>query len=528
MLAACDGLELEVFSEEPAAAAEGKEEAPKQVVMEEAEVPSQYSESPRLFEVTIAQLQKEMAAGARTAASITESYLADIAAIDADLRSVIETNPDAPKIAAQLDRERAAGQLRGPLHGIPILLKDNIDTADLMQTTAGSLALLGSRPARDATVAAALRQAGAVILGKANLSEWSNFRAFNSTSGWSARGGQCRNPCGSSSGSGAAVSANLAAIALGTETDGSLVCPAHTCGIVGIKPTVGLSSRAGVIPISHTQDTVGPMARTVADAAAVLGALTAADARDPATGVKNRQVHSDYRPFLDADGLRGARIGVARKEVSGYHAATDRIFEEALRALRDAGAEVIDPADIATYGDENLKISELIVLLTEFKHGIAAYLATRIVSDGDLPQPRSLADLVRYYQDHAEQELVHFGQDIFELALETGALDGEDYRQALATGRRLAGTEGLDAVLDEYSLDALIAPTGGAGFAHRGGLSWRQFPLRGRGRLSAVDRAGRLRVGVGRRECGQRPARRSHIHGPRLERADTDPPRLCL
>ncbi len=468
VLAACDGLELEVISEEPAAAAEGKEEAPKQVVMEEAEVPSQYSESPRLFEVTIAQLQKEMAAGGRTAASITESYLADFAAIDADLRSVIETNPDAPKIAAQLDRERAAGQLRGPLHGIPILLKDNIDTADQMQTTAGSLALLGSRPARDATVAAALRQAGAVILGKANLSEWSNFRGFNSTSGWSARGGQCRNPydlsrnpCGSSSGSGAAVSANLAAVALGTETDNSLVCPAHTCGIVGIKPTVGLSSRAGVIPISHTQDTVGPMARTVADAAAVLGALTAADARDPATGVKNRQVHSDYRPFLDADGLRGARIGVARKEVSGYHAATDRIFEEALRALRDAGAEVIDPADIATYGDENLKMSELFVLLTEFKHGIAAYLATRIVSDGDLPQPRSLADLIRYNQDHAEQELVHFGQEYFEMALEMGALDGEDYRQALATGRRLAGTEGLDAVLDEYSLDALIAPTGG-------------------------------------------------------------------
>ena len=249
-----------------------------------------------LGEVTIAQLQNEMAAGARTAASITEGYLAAIDAVDDALCSVIETNPDAPSIAAQLDREREAGHVRGPLHGIPILLKDNIDTADHMQTTAGSLALLGSRPARDATVAAALRQAGAIILGKANLSEWANFRSNGSTSGWSARGGQCcnpydlsRNPGGSSSGSGAAVSANLAAAALGTETDGSIVNPAGACGIVGIKPTVGLSSRAGVIPISHTQDTVGPMARTVADAAAVLGALTMADGRDAATAAQQRE-----------------------------------------------------------------------------------------------------------------------------------------------------------------------------------------------------------------------------------------------
>ena len=364
-----------------------------------------------LFEATIAQLQNDMAAGVRTAASITQGYLEAIAAVDDALYSVIETNPDAPAIAAQLDSERAAGQLRGALHGIPILLKDNIDTADRMQTTAGSLALLGSRPARDATVAAALRQAGAVILGKANLSEWANFRSTNSTSGWSARGGQCRNPYdlsrnpgGSSSGSGAAVSANLAAAALGSETDGSIVNPAGACGIVGIKPTVGLSSRAGVIPISHTQDTVGPMARTVADAAAVLGALTAADTRDPATaataslssgGAYNtvRQVHSDYRPFLDADSLRGARIGVARKDVSGYHDATDSVFEEAIQAIRDAGAEVIDPADIATLGDGRLGASEMIVMQTEFKHGIAAYLATRIVADAELPQPRSLAAL---------------------------------------------------------------------------------------------------------------------------------------
>ena len=421
-----------------------------------------------LGEVTIAQLQDEMAAGARTAASIAEGYLAAIDAVDGALCSVIETNPDAPAIAAQLDRERAAGDVRGPLHGIPILLKDNIDTADHMQTTAGSLALLGSRPACDATVAAALREAGAIILGKANLSEWANFRSNGSTSGWSARGGQCcnsydlsRNPGGSSSGSGAAVSANLAAAALGTETDGSIVNPAGACGIVGIKPTVGLSSRAGVIPISHTQDTVGPMARTVADAAAVLGALTAADGRDAATAAKQRKVHSDYRAFLDAGGLRGARIGVARKGVSGYDAATDRIFEDAIRAIGDAGAEVIDPADIPTVDDGRLGASEMVIMQTEFKHGIAAYLATRIVVDADLPQPRTLADLIRFNEEHAEQELVHFGQERFEQALKSGPLDGEAYLQALATGRRLAAREGLDAVLDEYGLDALVAPTGG-------------------------------------------------------------------
>ena len=421
-----------------------------------------------LGEVTIAQLQNEMAAGACTAASLTEGYLAAIDAVDDALRSVIETNPDAPSIAAQLDREREDGHVRGPLHGIPILLKDNIDTADRMQTTAGSLALLGSRPARDATVAAALREAGAIILGKANLSEWANFRSTGSTSGWSARGGQCcnpydlsRNPGGSSSGSGAAVSANLASAALGTETDGSIVNPAGACGIVGIKPTVGLSSRAGVIPISHTQDTVGPMARTVADAAAVLGALTGADGRDAATAAKQRNVHSDYRAFLDADGLRGARIGVARKGVSGYDAATDRIYEDAIRAIEDAGAEVIDPADIHTIDDGRIGASEMVIMQTEFKDGIAAYLATRMVVDADLPQPRSLAELVRFNLEHAEQELVHFGQERFERALESGPLDGEAYLQALATGRRLAATEGLDAVLDEYGLDALVAPTGG-------------------------------------------------------------------
>lgn len=439
-----------------------------------------------LGEVTIVQLQEDMAAGARTAASITEGYLAAIAALDDILRSVIETNPDAEAIAARLDSERAAGRVRGPLHGIPILLKDNIDTADRMQTTAGSLALLGSRPARDATVAAALREAGAVILGKANLSEWANFRSTKSTSGWSGRGGQClnpfdpdRNPGGSSSGSGAAVSANLAAAALGTETDGSIVNPSGACGIAGIKPTVGLSSRAGVIPISHSQDTVGPMARTVADAAAVLGALTMADGRDAATGAKGRKVHGDYRNFLDVDGLRGARIGVARKVVSGYHGPTDKVFEEAIRAIRDAGAEVIDPADIPTVEDGGMGASEMVVMETEFKHGVAAYLATRVVVTADLPQPQSLADLIRFNKENAERELALFGQERFERSQARGPLDGEEYVEALATGRRLAGAEGLDAVLDEHGLDALIAPTGGpawpldpeAGDAVHGGSS---------------------------------------------------------
>ncbi|MDE0183528.1 MAG: amidase [Caldilineaceae bacterium] len=421
-----------------------------------------------LSEVTVVQLQDDMAAGARTSAGICEGYLAAIAALDGDLRSVIETNPDALAIAEQMDRERASGRVRGPLHGIPILLKDNIDTDDRMQTTAGSLALLGSRPAGDATVAASLRQAGAVILAKANLSEWANWRSTSSNSGWSARGGQCcnpydlaRSPGGSSSGSGAAVSANLAAVALGTETDGSIVNPSTVCGIAGIKPTVGLSSRAGVIPISHTQDTVGPMARTVADAAAVLGALTAADARDTATGSPQRTVHADYRRFLDADGLRGARIGAARNEVSGFDAATDRVYAEAIAAMRDAGAEVIDPADIPTIEDDRMRASERLVMMTEFKHDIGAYLATRVVVDADMPQPRTLADLIQFNLDHAEQELALFGQEQFERAQESGPIDGEAYLEALTTGQRLAGAEGLDAVLDAYNLDALIAPTGG-------------------------------------------------------------------
>ena len=285
-----------------------------------------------------------------------------------------------------------------------------------------------------------------------------------------------------------------------------------------------------MIPISHTQDTVGPMARTVADAAAVLGALTMADERDAATAAKGRKVHGDYRPFLDADSLRGARIGVARKGVSGYDEATDRIFEDAIRAIGDAGAEVIDPADIPTVDGDRLGASEMVIMQTEFKHGIAAYLATRIVVDADLPQPGSLADLVRFNEEHAEQELVHFGQERFEQALESGPLDGEDYLQALATGRRLAAREGLDAVLDEYGLDALIAPTGGSGLAARpaggGYRSRRQFPLRGGGRLSAGDGAGGICGGGGRRRRGNRAANRSLIYGTRLERAGADPSRV--
>lgn len=419
------------------------------------------------YEASIADLQDQMAAGKLTAQALAQAYLDAIATYDDRLCSVIETNPQALEIAAELDRERAAGRVRGPLHGIPVLLKDNIDTDDQMETTAGSLALLGTRPGQDATVAARLRQAGALILGKANLSEWANFRSTNSTSGWSARGGQCRNPydlacnpCGSSSGSAVAVSANLATVALGTETDGSIVCPSATCGIVGIKPTVGLVSRAGVIPIAPSQDTVGPMARTVADAAAVLGALTGVDERDRATAASDGKFHTDYRQFLNGNGLRGARIGVARQGVTGYHPETDQIFARAIQAMGQAGAEIIDPADIPIRDEEALSASELTVLLTEIKYAIADYLNSRIPTDASQPPVRTLADIVRFNQEHAAQELVHFGQELFEQAVEKGPLDGEEYLQALATGRRLAGPEGLDAVLHAHDLDALVAPTG--------------------------------------------------------------------
>ncbi|HXK11424.1 MAG TPA: amidase [Vicinamibacteria bacterium] len=415
-----------------------------------------------LEEATVADLQKRMATGELTARRVTQAYLARIAALDRqgpDLRSVIETNPDAPAIADALDAERRTRGARGPLHGIPVLVKDNVDTADRMTTTAGSLALEGSTPPRDSGVAARLREAGAVILGKANLSEWANFRSNRSVSGWSARGGQCRNPyaldrnpCGSSSGSGVAVSANLAPLAVGTETDGSIVCPATTCGIVGIKPTVGLVSRAGIVPISHTQDTAGPMARTVADAAALLAALAGVDPRDPAT-TDGKGRASDYARVLDPDGLRGARIGAARN-LAGFHPDTDRLFNGAVAEMKRRGAEVVDPVDVPNV--KELGDPELEVMLFEFKADLEAYLA----SLGPKAPLKSLADAIAFNERNREREMPYFGQELFLKAQEKGPLTTPAYQDALQKCRRLSRKEGLDAVLDQHRLDALVAPTG--------------------------------------------------------------------
>ena len=416
-----------------------------------------------LEETSIGDLAASMASGERTARSVTEAYLARIAEIDRQgptLRSVIETNPDALDIADALDRERAEGRVRSPLHGVPILVKDNIDTADGMTTTAGSLALGGSIPVEDSRVAQRLREAGAVLLGKANLSEWANFRSTRSSSGWSARGGQCRNPyaldrnpCGSSSGSGAAVSANLTAAAIGTETDGSIVCPATANGIVGIKPTVGLVSRAGIVPISETQDTAGPMARSVRDAALVLGAIAGVDPRDPATTPSETRGLGDYTPFLDADGLRGARIGIQRS-VFGFHDAVDRLMEAAIAVLRDRGAVIVDPIDLAASG--GLRRAETEVLFYEFKAGLNAYLANL-----RNPPIRSLAELIGFNERNAADELAWFGQERLIAAESKGPLSSMEYRRAHAVARRLSRAAGIDRVMDGGSLDAILAPTGG-------------------------------------------------------------------
>ena len=417
-----------------------------------------------LEEVTVAQLQAGMAEGRLTARRITELYLARIAEMDRAgpaLHSILETNPDALAIADKLDRERVAKGARGPLHGVPVLLKDNIDTADRMTTTAGSLALEGSIPPRDAHIAERLRAAGAVLLAKANMSEWANIRSNRSSSGWSARGGQCRNPfvldrnpCGSSSGSGAAVSANFGALAVGTETDGSIVCPASANGIVGIKPTVGLVSRAGIIPISHTQDTAGPLCRTVADAAALLGALAGVDPRDSATSAATGHLESDYTTTLDKGALRGARIGVARAKFFGYNDATDALAEAAIEVLRHEGAVVVDPADIphaGTYDD-----AELAVLLYELKADLAAYLATL----GASARVRTLAEVIAFNEQHKDREMPFFGQELFLQAQEKGPLSAPAYRKALDTCRRLSRAAGIDAVMTKHRLDAIVAPTG--------------------------------------------------------------------
>ena len=476
-------------------------------------------------EVTVADLQKRMSAGELTARRLTEACLARIAALDRqgpELRSVIETNPEALAIADALDAERKAGRSRGLLHGIPVLLKDNVDTADRMTTTAGSLALEGSRPPRDAHVAARLREAGAVLLGKANLSEWANFRSSRSVSGWSARGGQCRNPyaldrnpCGSSSGSGVAVSANLAPLAVGTETDGSIVCPSTNCGIVGIKPTVGLVSRAGIIPISHTQDTAGPMARTVADAAALLTALAGVDLRDPATAA-GRGRAADYTRSLDPDGLRGARIGVARN-MAGFHPDTDRRLEDAIAEMKRRGAEIVDPVDVPSLKD--LGEPEFEVMLFEFKAGLEAYFA----SLGPRAPVKTLADAIAFNEANREREMPFFGQEIFLKAVEKGPLSTaglqggpREVPSAVAPGgprrgarpapaRRPGGSHGGPGVGDRPR--------------ERGPLRGRQLDAGGRLGLPERDRAHGLRL---------RPAGRPLVHRPRLEREPPRPARLRL
>lgn len=418
-------------------------------------------------EASIAGLQAEMAAGRLSARRLTEIYLERIAAMNQTgpaLRAVIETNPQALDIADALDRERAVTGPRGPLHGIPVLLKDNIDTADEMLTTAGSLALADSRPSADATVAARLRAAGAVLLGKANMSEWANFRSSHSSSGWSGRGGQARNPyslertpSGSSSGSATSVAANLVAISLGTETNGSIISPANVNGVVGIKPTVGLTSRAGVVPISHTQDTVGPFGRTVADAAATLGALTGVDPRDPATQASEGHAFTDYTQFLDANALRGARIGIARETFFGYSEKADPLAEAAVEALKACGAEVIDPADIPTAKALSETRAEFEVLLYEFKADLNAYLATRD-SAGAV---HTLEELIAFNEAHTAEELPYFGQDLLIAAQAKGPLTDEAYLNALAEIQRLSRREGIDAVMDAQRLDALFMLTGG-------------------------------------------------------------------
>ena len=421
-----------------------------------------------LDEFTIDEMQNHFQSGRYSSRSVTEKYLARIQEIDKagpKINSVIEVNPEALQIAEALDQERKVKGARGPLHGIPLLIKDNIDTGDRMSTTAGSLALLGSQPANDAFVAAQLRRAGAVILGKTNLSEWANIRSGHSTSGWSGRGGLTRNPyaldrnpCGSSSGTGAGVSANLCVAGVGTETDGSIVCPSSANGLAGLKPTVGLISRSGIIPISHSQDTSGPMARTVRDVAILLGAMAGADPQDPATsGSQNSgnqgKVQADYTKFLDPAGLKGARLGIARKYF-GFNDVVDKLMETVIDGMKRMGAEIIDPADIPTFGkfDE----SEFNVLLYELKADLEIYLARRGGS-----AIKNLKDVIDFNEANRAKEMQYFGQDTFLKAQQKGPLTSKEYLDALAQNHQLSRTEGIDFVMDKFKLDAIVAPTGG-------------------------------------------------------------------
>ncbi len=411
-----------------------------------------------LNEITIAELQTKMQSGELSAERLTRKYLERIKEIDPKLNSVIETNPDALKIAEDLDRERKSGRIRGALHGIPVLIKDNIDTADRMHTTAGSLALLDApTPKQDAFLVQQLRKSGAIILGKTNLSEWANFRSTKSSSGWSGRGGQThnpyildRNPCGSSSGSGAAIAANLAAVGIGTETDGSILCPAATCGIVGIKPTLGLVSRSGVVPIAHSQDTAGPMARTVEDAAILLGVLVGADKSDAITANSSKGL-KDYTKFLQKDDLKGMRIGVGR-QIFGKNSKIDALIEPHLEVFKNGGSTLID-VEFPTFG--KFGDAEFDVLLYEFKADLNKYLAQR-----NSPY-KTLADLIKFNEDNKDREMPFFGQEIFIMAEKKGNLNDRAHRLALQKSKLLSQAQGLDAVLNKNKLDAVIAPSGG-------------------------------------------------------------------
>lgn len=414
-------------------------------------------------EWTIVELNARMESGDLTATSLTELFLERIERIDSfgpSINAVIELNPDALDTARQLDEERAASGPRGPLHGIPVMLKDNIDTADKMWTTAGSLALEGNVAAQDSFVAHKLRQAGAIILAKTNLSEWANFRSSRSTSGWSSRGGQTRNPyvldrnpCGSSSGSAVAVAANLCTVAIGTETDGSIVCPSQINGIVGLKPTIGLVSRSGIVPIAHSQDTAGPMGRTVSDVAELLSALTGVDGRDPATEASRGRAQPDYTQFLDPDGLRGRRIGIARNYF-GTSPRIDSIMEQCIDALREAGTVVIDPVEVANVTEIGPDEGE--VLHYEFKADLNAYLS----SLGSDVAVHSLADVIAFNAANRDRVMPFFGQERMLEAEGKGPLSSEDYLNALATNHRLSREEGIDATLTQHRLDAIMAPSG--------------------------------------------------------------------
>ena len=427
-------------------------------------VPTPVSHAFEYAEYSVSEIQALFESGKLNSRNLTAMYLERIAKIDQNgpqLKAVIEINPEALVIAEALDAERKQGLIRGPLHGVPVLLKDNIGTADQMQTTAGSLALMNAQPHNDAFLVKKLREAGAVILGKTNLSEWANFRDNISSSGWSGRGGQTknpyaldRNPCGSSSGSAVAVAANMTMLAVGTETNGSVVCPASINGIVGIKPTLGLVSRSGIIPIAHSQDTAGPMARTVKDAAYLLGVMTGADSADEITVTRSGQQLGDYVKFLAADGLNGARIGIAR-QYFGFHPGVDTIMEQAVEVMKNAGAVIIDPVEIKTYGDFGSASFE--VLLYEFKADLNKYL-------GGLEKTaeiHSLEELIEYNKTNASKEMPFFGQDLLEMAQKKGSLDSKEYKIALEKAKRLAGPEGIDAALIKDNLDALIAPSNG-------------------------------------------------------------------